>query len=238
MKRSLFTRLLITFTLLVVFSFGAKAQFIKGAAIAGFNLSQVDGDEVYGYKRIGANLGLAAIIPFGENWDLTVEALYSQKGSYDKYRYGVYDLKEIEGELYIYKKYGSYDLRLDYVEIPVLIHYTDKNVIGGGVGISYSQLLSSSQKEFGYDVGTELYGGDYKKNDLSILADFKLRMYKNFWLNARYSYSLSPIKQREFRDNKWEVYKEDQFNNTVTLRLIWIFNDESVNDRIREKKKE
>jgi hypothetical protein len=39
-------------------------QRIMGAAIVGLNATQVDGDEVYGYKNFGLNAGLSAIVPF------------------------------------------------------------------------------------------------------------------------------------------------------------------------------
>ncbi len=42
---------------LVTLSQKLSAQIIKGEAIAGFNLSQVDGDMFYGFKKFGLNVG-------------------------------------------------------------------------------------------------------------------------------------------------------------------------------------
>ena len=57
------TIILFLILLLSGYFFNLKAQVIKGALIAGFNMTQVDGDEVYGFKKIGFNVGAAAIIP-------------------------------------------------------------------------------------------------------------------------------------------------------------------------------
>ena len=71
----------------LVFSNQSFSQHILGAISAGINLSQVDGDQVYGYNKVGLNIGPSAIIPFGKNkqWSVTLELLFSQLGSRQKY---------------------------------------------------------------------------------------------------------------------------------------------------------
>ena len=41
----------------LVFSNQSFSQHILGAISAGINLSQVDGDQVYGYNKVGLNIG-------------------------------------------------------------------------------------------------------------------------------------------------------------------------------------
>ncbi len=60
MNRKLIFQTVIFAGLLLLATLPAKAQIIKGEIIAGFNLSQVDGDEIYGYKKGGLQLGLGA----------------------------------------------------------------------------------------------------------------------------------------------------------------------------------
>jgi hypothetical protein len=64
----------------------ASGQIIKGTVIAGGNLTQVEGDETKGWRQFGFNGGLGAIIPFGKDqkWGFNIEALFSQKGSYQR----------------------------------------------------------------------------------------------------------------------------------------------------------
>ncbi|MCF8331934.1 MAG: hypothetical protein K9H84_05735, partial [Bacteroidales bacterium] len=67
---------------IVMLSLSAYAQVIKGAAILGTNLSQVDGDEIYGFHKFGLNVGASAIIPIDDRWSVSLETLYSEKGSF------------------------------------------------------------------------------------------------------------------------------------------------------------
>src|SRR5512144_481654 len=82
------------------------AQRFKGAVMGGMNISQVDGDEVYGYHRVGGHVGLAAILPI-KKWDITLETVFNQKGAYQAVQFPGDSLN------------GKYDLRLNYVEIPL-----------------------------------------------------------------------------------------------------------------------
>ena len=125
------------FILLFYFTLTAgKAQSILGSFSAGVNLTQVDGDEVYGFHKVGFNGGPSAIIPFGKHWSVSIETLFSQKGSYQKPQFN-------DSLTYEYR------LNLNYVEVPVLIHFEDKKLICGGVGISWSRLVGVKEWEHG-----------------------------------------------------------------------------------------
>ena len=71
---------LFIFSFSLIFSERSFSQHFLGAISAGINLSQVDGDEVYGFKKVGFNGGPSVIIPFGKDkkWSVTIELLFSQ----------------------------------------------------------------------------------------------------------------------------------------------------------------
>jgi hypothetical protein len=205
------------------------SQRFLGAINAGINLAQVDGDEKYGFHKIGANIGPSVILPFGKGkkWSLSLELLFSQQGSYQKSQYAGGDsIKTDTGY------YDGYKLNLNYLQIPLVLHFTDKRIIAGGVGISYSQLVSASEYEDYNDprgfvkTNTSLTSGTYKKYDLEVLGDVRLRLWSKLWLNVRYSYSMLPIRTREFMNPLTrETWTRKQYNNVITLRLVYIFND-------------
>ena len=58
----------------------AHAQRILGGISIGMNLCQVDGDQFYGFNKVGLNFGPMVILPFGKNksWSVSMELLYSQ----------------------------------------------------------------------------------------------------------------------------------------------------------------
>ena len=62
MKRFRIVALLLAF--LVAAPSLLHAHIIKGELFAGGNLCQVDGDECYGFKKLGLNAGAGALIPF------------------------------------------------------------------------------------------------------------------------------------------------------------------------------
>lgn len=191
------------------------AQRIMGAAIVGVNATQVDGDEVYGFHKFGLNTGLAAIVPFGNNWSVSLETIYNQKGAHQK--------KRANDSLD-----GSYDLKLNYLEVPFLIQYTDKDIVTIGTGMSWGRLVDISEQRNGYDMpGTTIESGIYRSSDLNLLFDIKFRLIDRLRFNVRYAYSLRPIATREVIDSKTgKPNIRDQYNNLFTFRLYYVFNEQ------------
>ncbi|MCD4731665.1 MAG: PorT family protein [Bacteroidales bacterium] len=221
-------RLSILLLVLVLISCSGYGQRIKGAVIAGMNLSQVDGDYAYGFNKIGLNAGAAAIVPFGKNFSFTLETLFSQKGSYQSKQYEE-TITDSLGNV-IANLNGQYKLYLDYLEVPFLVHYTDKDIISAGVGFSYGRLVNVKEYEHGtLNSNTSLNSGTYDLNDYSVLVDLKFRLHKKisrFKFNIRYSYSMRKIRTRDFY-NEYGEYTEsrDQYNNVISFRLIYVFNE-------------
>jgi hypothetical protein len=208
--------ILLVFLALVFGTSSVYSQRIQGAVIAGMNLSQVDGDEVYGFKKPGANVGLSAIVPFGKSFEFSIETLFNQKGANQKTQYASDTLFS-----------GAYKLKLNYLEVPVLLMYNDKDIITAGAGFSYGRLVSVSEYEHGKKVeSTTLTSGTYNRNDYNILADVRFRIYKRFRLNLRYAYSLAKIRTRDFytTDGDYDVTRK-QYNNVISLRIVYRFNE-------------
>lgn len=219
---------LVSFSLIL--SERSFSQHILGAVSAGINLSQVDGDEVYGFKKIGFNGGPSVIIPFGKDkkWSLTLELLFSQLGSKQRSVYSATDTIIKKDSL---KFYDGYRLSLNYVQIPVIVHFTDKRFLAGGLGFQYGQLVGVTEYEDYNDIrgfvrtNTTLQG-PYSLGDFKVLADVRIRIFMGLWFNARYSYSILPIRTREFKNPFYgNTWLRKQYNNVITLRFTYIFND-------------
>jgi len=217
--------------LIILFSgLQLKAQIIKGEAIVGLNLTQVDGDEVFGFHKFGANVGAGVMIPFGKKgkWDVSIEALFTQKGSSQKPRYND---SLSNGEVIT----GEYKLRLNYVEVPVLVMFTDKELISFGAGFSWGRLVGAKEWEHGQRIySTTWNSGTYKPNDFSILGDIRIRLWQALKLNLRYQYSLVKIRTREFEDLSGNTWTRNQYNNVITLRLIYVFNEKRSRENFQD----
>jgi len=216
----LLKRYIVIALILSVLSGSLHAQIIKGAFMAGINVSQVDGDEVYGFNKVGLNIGAAAIVPLADRWDFSIETIYSQKGSYQK--------PQNEDSLS-----AEYRLKLNYLEVPVLIHFNDKDKIRFGLGMGWGRLVGVEEYEHGQRVESTNLEGPYSRNDYTGLADVRFRIYKGIKFNVRYSYSFVKIRTREYHPpNGSDPWTRKQYNNYWTFRLIYVFN-EKQSDRAR-----
>lgn len=198
----------------------ARAQVFKGMLIGGLNMSQVEGDEVYGFNRFGGNFGAGVYVPVDKQWGVSMETLFTMKGAFQGDQYLAED--SLGNRIT-----GAYDLRLNYVEIPLLIHFTDRERITVGAGFSFSRLVGVTEKEHGKLVETTtVKDGPYSTSDYSALADIRVRIYESVLLNVRYGLTLGSIRTRDFYNINGEyLHTRNQSNSTISLRLIWMFND-------------
>lgn len=215
-----------------------QAQRIRGFVTAGTTLSQIEGDELKGFEKWGFSGGVGAMVYLSKNedWRLSIEALYSQRGSYNN-----------SGDPY------SISLKLDYVDIPLMIHYRDP--WGGmlvGLGLDYGRLVQQPHNVMRYNPNyffPDTNDMTFLNNDLMVVADIRFPVWKNLWLNIRWQHSLIAIKKdwefSEFRgttplldDNGNPVQNPDGstvvvprkvtwtnncYNNSIAFRLIWQF---------------
>ncbi len=202
---------------------------IKGVLIGGFNLSQVDGDECYGFNKFGINAGFGGILPLGHRFSLSLEVLYDEKGSFQKYPPSAVDSLQLP----------YYSLKWNYLTAPIMVHYEDRNTWTFGVGLSWGRLISHKEKEWNvlkaWDRPDTI---TYKtKNDFAIIADLRFRIWKHLKFNIRYSYSIAPIRKREFVNPvNFESWSRKQYNNVITVRLLYYFNEKYLPARFTFKK--
>lgn len=197
-------------------------QRIHAFLSSGFTLSQIEGDELKGFSKWGYTGGVGAIVSFDRNetWNLSVEALFTQRGSYNG-----------TGDPY------SLALRLDYVEIPLVVHWRDP--WGGmliGAGLSYSRLTQQPRPAWACDTNYFLPDtGDFSflPGDLATVLEIRFPVWRGLQLNIRWKYSLLAVKKdwefTEYRGTnpdgsphatKWS---NDLYNNSLEFRLIWQF---------------
>lgn len=216
--------------LLSLFATETKAQIIKGEAFMGLNLSQIDGDKAYGYHHPGFHGGLGVLIPVYQkdyfNIDLSLEAVFNHRGAHQG---RIYNDTLSNGNVIT----GEYDVKMNYLEVPFMIYFSDKQINSLGIGVSYGRLVKLREYEHGKltDLNINYKGDDrYRLEDWCILADLKFRLHERLKLGFRYQYSLAPIRTRSFDlvngqpDIEWQ--NVDQYNNVITARLIYVFNED------------
>lgn len=237
MKRNI-TALVLTFTLSVFISQTLDAQRFVGFAAAGANFSQIEGDDVHGFYKVGANAGLGISVALNrkETFHVSVELLYTQKGSKKGCSPGYFDTLTYSPAMFQnvdrtkpFNPKMKCKIGLDYVQIPIIFHYEEHySGCTFGLGFAWGRLVRASEIYNGFTRTINARSGDYKKSDWSVIADLNIRLYKNLNLNIRYEYSLVPIRQVNFeymRNDGSSLSEMHKFhNNMLSARLIYYFN--------------
>jgi hypothetical protein len=236
-----FIKLLFTFMLMVASQSG-YGQLFKGEALVGGNLSQMEGDRVNGYKKIGFCGGLGLQFPFRfkpesetKPWALSMEIFFSQRGARQRNpNYNPADTTNTS--LHGHKL--KYLLQSNYVCLPFMLHYTDKERYTFGLGLSYNRLVSSKEIELD-KVQTYDTIAHFKPYDLMFVLDLRCRIWQQLKAGFRFEYSVMPIRTRWFPRTIYD--KEEtrkQYNNTLSLYVVYVFNEKRTNAEKEDKKKE
>ncbi len=182
----------------------SSAQKFSGTAIVGANVSQIDGDNLFGWDKIGINGGMRLGYTIANKTNLAIEFLYSQRGSAPSIASG--------------SSFGSIDLK--YIEIPVLVEYNDWYLededyykIGAEAGFSYGNLFSVTSSNAVNPVGLD----GYKKNDISFTIGARYSFTKNIAGVFRYSQSIGTINSNASGD------LDGQISRWMSFRIHYSF---------------
>jgi len=193
-----------------------EQRVFYGGLIAGANFAQVDGDYFAGYHKIGLNAGGIVYAQLRKHVALSLEILYSQKGS----KSNLGEPSPNNATIFIVK----YGISANYAEIPVMINYFDKRRSHFGIGVSYGRLVSSSENITVADSSTvknlnfnTLY--PFKTNAFDFLAGVELHLVKGLFLNIRFQYSMIPIRTQIPPP---DYARADQYSNLWVVRLMYL----------------
>ena len=175
----------LSFVLFSLLSDPIGAQQFGAGVVMGFNASQVDGDDLAGYHKLGLHLGLKSAVYLSDKLDLNIEFLYSERGSINPD--------------------GPEKLKLQYIELPVLITFMDwlsddelyyRLHFHGGISIGrLFQTTLVDQSGF-----LEQYNDLLAKNDLSAVVGFTYKINRHWGAGARYTGSFTKLSKGDGTD--------------------------------------
>lgn len=196
------------------YSNNPEYEELQGGLVAGANFSQVDGDGYKGYDKFGFTGGGILYLPFGNNvglpFDATIalslEVLYEQKGAHGN---GAVFNTNVTGQ----------DIRLHYAEVPIqlnLFRGTRKSNFGMGLALGY---LGFSEETIEEDNTTTIKNGyPFHEFDLSYVLTGNIHVFKGLFISPRFEYSLISVRNNNSRFGG----RDQQFNNTVSVRLMYL----------------
>ena len=203
MKRIFSIVILFVFVLCISKSY---AQNFNSGMKLGTNFTQVDGDNLGGYKKIGFTGGLFVNYNFDDRNAVQFEILYSTKGSRSSLN--------IKSE-----SYTDYQIRLNYIDLPVLYSLEVMDKLRLETGLMPSVLIK----------GDELINGgseqavEFKRLDLGYLIGATFLFSESFSITGRFSYSLLNIRKTDINDTMHSLLGRGQFNNVISLTLNYHF---------------
>jgi Outer membrane protein beta-barrel domain len=186
----------------VLFSLSLSAQRFNGGILAGLNACQIDGDNLSGFYKSGLLLGAFVKTDFVEKWGGQLELKYSGKGSSTPYD------SPVVGKI-----------RLSYIDMPVLASYEAVKNLKIQAGLSFNYLFSAAYYDCDwfdfFDDDVELPPNRF---ETAITFGINYTFFKFADINARYSYSLMPIRSAystsSYGEGAW-------FNNVLSFALYF-----------------
>jgi len=169
LKRTMFFYFLSCSFLLSMLTLG-YGQTFEASIVAGINLSQLDGDKLSGFNKLGLNTGLRVSADLSERWSLSTEFLYSEQGA---------SAVPTDDFASIYDK-----IKLKYVEVPLMINFSDWKILAS-TGISYNRLAAYEVIDnLGEDITEQ---EQYNDNVFAIVFGATMFLNEKIALNIRWS---------------------------------------------------
>lgn len=165
----------------------AQVQRFKAGFVGGINACQIDGDDLAGWDKLGLRGGVTAITRIHDKLDLSFDILYSQRGAASKTK----DTRFLERQY----------IRLQYVEVPVLVRYKDWLIEGSGEdfhrvnflgGLSYSRLINSVVTD-GFQSPIVAHAAYFNKSDVSWSLGIAYFVNRHFGFTALYNGSINRL---------------------------------------------
>jgi|AP45_3_1055517.scaffolds.fasta_scaffold150498_2 hypothetical protein len=176
-----------------------QAQNFGGGLIAGVSTSQVAGDLLGGFNKIGFLTGAYTSLNVKENISFQFEITYIEKGSRNPNLY----------------KNTIQEITLSYVEVPISINLQQKENLGVEVGILPAFIISSKMNdEFTDEIEI---APSFEKYDFGVFAGINYHITDNIILNTRISNSIIPIRPHvSGATNGWN---KGQYNTVLSFAI-------------------
>lgn len=197
----------IIFTILVITTFlslkNVNAQEFKGGALIGIAGSQVYGDKLSGYNKPGFIGGFFVNRKIKKDFSWQMELKYIQKGS----------RKVLSDSI------PAYFLHLNYVEVPLLLHWNYRNwfTLEGGPCIG---VLVKQKEEDEY--GPLAYRA-FNKTEISWQFGATFKIYESLYFNMKTSNTVFFTPIRKHLSGQTFRFNLGQYNNLLEFTLRYQF---------------
>jgi len=187
---------------LILMASAVYAQTFRAGVVFGANASQINGDFIAGFNKVGLHLGLKVVSDITEKMAWSTELLYSERGSRTGSRFG-----------------DPFTISINYVEIPVLISFKDwfkedYYKMHFEAGASLGRIVREKVKDTGGNARIE----GLNQTDLSFIAGATVYSSQHLGFSIRYTHSINLL--RDERKHPGLTRYRGYF---LTLRAVYLF---------------
>ena len=191
------------FTILLFCGFLAiisHAQDFGGGIIAGISTSQVSGDQLGGFNKVGFLVGAFTKKSISQLLSVQMEMTYIQKGSNNPKM----------------NKNQIQDISISYIEVPISVNYYQTKMTSFEVGIQTAFLLNFSDNDL-YGQIPNNQSTTFNKVDLGAFIGISHDLTDKIKLNSRISNSILPVRPHA----SGVIYKlnKGQYNSVLSFTL-------------------
>ena len=188
----------------------AVSQNFKGGIRIGFTATQMSGDDLSGFHKLGACAGGFVNWRFAQNerWAIQPEINFIMKGS------SVFLRANKDGNIG-----QKYVLSLGYVEVPVLVKF---NIVKGlelELGPALDVLLYGIER----DANGKIPGRQpFRRFGMTGMAGVSYTFAQHFGLDLRYANSLIPVRVPDGHHSQYRIVKK-QFSSEIVFSVHYQF---------------
>lgn len=186
----------------------------KGFVTAGLTSSQISGDGFYGYGQFGVYAGVGVRTDLSDVLSLSGQLAFNQKGA----------------RKYQNNDFTTYRLRVNYIEVPIIIHYTIQEwSIGSGLGFNY-RINHRERSMFGDITPVRTF----KSFEFAFYFRVDYELNEHLTIGINYQNSILPVRDHSstqvFPPNNFilgdwhnNLLDRGQYFSSITLSGIYFF---------------
>ena len=191
-----FLGFLFTVLVYILSSINSQAQNFGGGLITGVSTSQVAGDMLGGFNKIGFIFGVYTDLRVKENMSLQYEITYIEKGSKNP------DIH----------KNNIAEITLSYVEMALSFKLKQKENLGFEFGLLPALLIKSAMNDYSSNIDIDPKFTNY---DFGVFAGVNYHLSDNIILNTRISNSIIPV--RPHISGATKGWNKGQYNTVLSF---------------------
>lgn len=207
-RRSIFKIFIIS--TIVAFPLFLSAQNFRGGLRAGISMTQISGDDLSGFHKLGAYAGGFVNWRFIQNdrWSIQPEINFVMKGS------STYLKADKNGNVG-----PKYVLTMYYVEVPVLAKFRIVKGLEVEFGPTFGVLTHATEKDANGIMNARM---PFRWYELCAMGGISYLIKEHYGISLRYVQTLVPVRVCDERHSPYRINKK-QFSSEIALSVFYQF---------------